>query len=138
MPRSSKSEKILKKFFKFNFKFNLKFKWRRSELMRLTICLSRHLVKDMKISDKMIQRLVQSVFRELKQQNSVQFKEKEDKVFQRACEIIKNEYHKEAQLDDQVQKMMDDLERQNPGEFQRYKMFPLLKKRLAKEKGIIL
>jgi hypothetical protein len=34
--------------------------------------------------------------------------------------------------------MMDDLERQNPGGFQRFKMFPMLKRRLAKEKGIIL
>ena len=86
----------------------------------------------------MIQRLVQSVFRELKEQKTIQFKEKEEKAFQRACEIIRNEYTKESQLDEQVNKMMDDLERQNPGEFQRYKMFPLLKKRLAKEKGIVL
>lgn len=86
----------------------------------------------------MIQRLVQSVFRDLKEQSTIQFKEKEDKAFQRACEIVRSEYHKESQLDEQVNKMMDDLERQNPGEFQRYKMFPLLKKRLAKEKGIIL
>jgi len=41
-------------------------------------------------------------------------------------------------LDVEVNRLMDDLERQNPGEFQRFKMFPLLKKRLAKEKGIIL
>lgn len=92
----------------------------------------------MKVSDKLIQRLVQAVFRELKGQNLITFKEKEDKVFRRACDIIAGEYVKESQLDAQVNKMMDDLERQNPGEFQRYKMFPLLKKRLAKEKGIIL
>lgn len=104
----------------------------------MTIGAHRHLVKDMRVTDKMIQRLVQSVFRELKEQNSVQFKEKEEKVFQRACEIIAQEYQREAQLDIEVNKMMDNLERQNPGEFQRYKMFPLLKKRLAKEKGIVL
>jgi hypothetical protein len=45
---------------------------------------------------------------------------------------------KESDLDHEVNRMMDELERQNPGEFQRYKMFPMLKKRLAKEKGIIL
>lgn len=92
----------------------------------------------MKVSDKMIQRLVQSVFRALKEQNSITFKVKEDQVFRRACEIISHEYTKETRLDEEVNRMMDDLERQNPGEFQRYKMFPMLKKRLAKEKGIIL
>lgn len=82
--------------------------------------------------------MVLSVFRELKEQNSITFKEKEDKVFRRACEIIMNEYRRESDLDLEVNRMMDQLERQNPGEFQRYKMFPLLKKRLAKEKGIVL
>jgi hypothetical protein len=104
----------------------------------LTLGARRSLVKDMKVTEKLISRLVNSVFRELKEQNAVTFKEKEDKVYQRACAIIANEYAREAQLDIEVNRMMDDLERQNPGEFQRYKMFPLLKKRLAKEKGIIL
>ena len=92
----------------------------------------------MRVSEKLVQRMVRSVFSDLKAQNSIIFKEKEDKVFRRACELIANEYTREAQLNEQVNKMMDDLERQNPGEFQRHKMFPLLKKRLAKEKGIIL
>ena len=82
--------------------------------------------------------MVHFVFRDLKDKNLIVFKEKEEKVFSRACEIIAKEYAREADLDREVMKMMDDLERQNPGEFQRYKMFPLLKKRLAKEKGIIL
>ncbi|MCB0349965.1 MAG: DUF507 family protein [Bdellovibrionales bacterium] len=92
----------------------------------------------MKVSDKLIQRLVQAVFRDLKEQNTMTFKEKEDVVFKRACAIVANEYAREQELDQEVNRMMDDLERQNPGEFQRYKMFPLLKRRLAKEKGIIL
>lgn len=92
----------------------------------------------MKISNKLIDRLVRSVIRDLKEQNTITFKEKEEKVIQRALAIIANEYTRESQLDNEVNKMMDDLERQNQGEFQRYKMFPLLKKRLAKEKGIIL
>ena len=106
--------------------------------MHLTLGASRLLVKDMKVSDKLIQRLVQAVFRDLKEQNTMTFKEKEDVVFKRACAIVANEYAREQELDQEVNRMMDDLERQNPGEFQRYKMFPLLKRRLAKEKGIIL
>jgi hypothetical protein len=106
--------------------------------MGLTLCASRPLVKDMKVNDKLIQRLVHAVFRELKEQNTITFKEKEEKVFARACELIRADFDRERQLDMEVNQMMDTLERQNPGEFQRYKMFPMLKKRLAKEKGIIL
>ena len=92
----------------------------------------------MKSNEKLVQRLVQHVFKDLKAQNIVTFKEKEERVFQRACEILLQEYGREAELDRDVNRMMDELERQNPGQFQRFKMFPLLKKKLAKEKGIVL
>lgn len=90
------------------------------------------------MNDKVLQRLVQYVFRELKSTQTVTFKEKEEKVLQRAVEILRKEMQKESDLDAEVNRMMDELERQNPGEFQRFKMFPLLKKRLAKERKIIL
>ncbi|MCB0407195.1 MAG: DUF507 family protein [Bdellovibrionales bacterium] len=92
----------------------------------------------MKMTDKQIQRLVKLMFKELKDQGLVTFKESEDKAVRRSEEIVKENFKKEVELDHLVNKMMDDLERQNPGEFQRFKMFPLLKKRLAKEKGFIL
>ncbi len=96
------------------------------------------LVKAMKISEKQIVRMANAIFKGLKQQKVVEFKEKEEVVLQRAAAIIRGDFSREAELDQEVNRMMDDLERQNPGEFQRYKMFPMLKKRLAKEKGIIL
>lgn len=92
----------------------------------------------MKLTDKQIKRLVTLVFRELKDQDLITFKESEEKVAHRGQELIQENFKQEVALDMEVNKMMDDLERQNPGEFQRYKMFPLLKKRLAKEKGFIL
>lgn len=75
---------------------------------------------------------------ELKAHNIVTLKDKEEKILRRAEELVKADYARETELDREVEAMMDDLERKNPGEFQRYKMFPLLKKRLAKEKGVIL
>jgi hypothetical protein len=96
------------------------------------------LVKAMKISDKQMKRMADAMFRGLKAQKVVTFKDKEETVLARATEIIRADFFREAQLDQEVNRMMDDLERQNQGEFQRYKMFPMLKKRLAKEKGIIL
>ncbi len=83
-------------------------------------------------------RMARAILSGLKEQKVVVLKEKEEVVLDRAVAIIRGDFNREAELDRDVHRMMDDLEKQNPGEFQRYKMFPLLKKRLAKEKGIIL
>ena len=85
-----------------------------------------------------MKRMAEAIFKSLKEQKVVTFKDKEETVLERATAIIRADYQREIELDREVNAMMDDLERQNPGAFQRYKMFPMLKKRLAKEKGIIL
>ena len=41
-------------------------------------------------------------------------------------------------IEKEVNKMLDQLERSHSGEFQRYKMYPILKQKLAKERKIIL
>ena len=90
------------------------------------------------MTDKQMSRLAKVILKKLEEQKQITYKENEDKVLSRAVEIIRADFERELGLDEEVNKMMDDLERQNPGSFQRFKMFPLLKKRLAKEKGIIL
>lgn len=92
----------------------------------------------MKMSEKQTKRMVKLVLDELKEHNVITFKDKEQQVFLRAIALVDNDFAKERDLDLEVNDMMDDLERKNPGAFERYKMFPLLKKRLAKEKGIVL
>ncbi len=104
----------------------------------LTLDARTTLVKAMKLTSVQTDRIVRKIFDELKSQGLVEFKSPEDKVFRRAVELIQADARREVELDREVNKMLDDLERKNPGEFERYKMFPLLKKRLAKEKGIIL
>ncbi len=96
------------------------------------------LVKGMKVTEKSMKRMAAAILSGLKKQSVIQFKEKEEVVLERALAVIRADFAREQELDREVNKMMDDLERQNQGEFQRYKMFPMLKKRLAKEKGIIL
>lgn len=85
-----------------------------------------------------MQRLSRMVLEELKSHSIISLKVKEEVLLQRMVEIVKANFLAEEQLDREVNQMMDDLERKNPGEFQRYKMFPLLKKRLAQQKGIVL
>ena len=104
----------------------------------MTIGALVRLVKAMRLNDKQIERLVSAVFKELKENKQITFKVKEEEAYRRAIELVHGDFARERELDDEVNRMMDDLERQNTEEFQRYKMFPLLKRRLAKEKGIVL
>ena len=92
----------------------------------------------MKMTEIHIERMVRRIFSALKEKQLIQFKQAEDAVFKHAVALVNKEFDKERELDREVNAMLDDLERKNPGEFERYKMYPLLKKRLAKEKGIVL
>ena len=92
----------------------------------------------MKITPHQIHCLVQEVFRHWKNEGIVTFKQGEQRAFEEAVQNILKDYAKEKVLEKEVETMMDELERSHPGSFERYKMYPLLKKKLAKEKGIIL
>ncbi|MFN8845527.1 MAG: DUF507 family protein [Bdellovibrionales bacterium] len=92
----------------------------------------------MKLTTAQLQSIASKVLEAWKKQNIVVFKDDEKKVLSRMVETIKADYQKELDLDIDVNKMLDQLERTNSGEFQRYKMYPLVRKQLAKERKIIL
>ena len=92
----------------------------------------------MRLTPAQIDRLVKKVLQELNAGNLLQAKVSEDKLLKRGAELIAHQFQVEKQLDQEVHKMMDELERQNPEAFERGKMFPLLKKRMAKERKIVL
>ena len=92
----------------------------------------------MKLTANQIQQLAEKIFDQWKKQNLAQFKVDEKKVLARAIEIIQEDYDRETQLEKDVNAMLDQLERTNSGEFQRYKMYPILKQKLAKERKVIL
>lgn len=96
------------------------------------------LVKVMKITSQQIERLAAKVFEAWKKQNVVVFKDDEKLIFEKAVLHLKAEVQKEQEIDKEVHKMLDELERSNKGEFQRHKMFQLLKQKLAKEKKVVL
>lgn len=103
----------------------------------LTLEADARLVKAMKITKIQMNQLSRVVIDELKASNQIVFKAPEEKVYQKAFELVQQEFQKEEELDREVYAMMDELEKSN-ADFERYKMFPLLKKRLAKEKGVVL
>jgi len=92
----------------------------------------------MKLTQLQIEVIANKVLDQWKKQNLITFKVDEKKVLARMIEELKKDLQKEQDLEREVNRMLDDLERSNPGEFQRYKMYPILKKKIAKEKKVIL
>jgi len=74
----------------------------------------------------------------LKAHNIIHFKSDEKKVLETMVALVAKELQRDVDLDLEVNQMLDQLERSNPGEFQRFKMFQMLKQKLAKEKKVIL
>jgi hypothetical protein len=92
----------------------------------------------MKLTTSQIQRLSEKILNQWKSQNLITFKVDEKVVLQTIVDAITNDFRKEEKLDQDVKDLMDSMERQHEGEFQRHKMFPMLKQKLAKERKIIL
>lgn len=92
----------------------------------------------MKLSTTQLHAIASKVLETWKRQNIVVFKEDEKTVLARMNAILKAEVQKELDLDRDVNLKLDELERTNAGEFQRFKMFPLLRKQMAKERKLIL
>ncbi|MDZ4676140.1 MAG: DUF507 family protein [Oligoflexia bacterium] len=92
----------------------------------------------MKLHPTQIDRLVHNVIDKLKERELIEFKKSEKEVIARAIELVNLDFKREDDLVQEVHRMMDELEIQNPGGFDRRKMFPMLKQKLAKQKGIVL
>lgn len=82
-------------------------------------------------------RLSELIAKQLSQDQRIQLIKEEEPVRLEIEREIKNHFQKEEELIKEVYKMMEDLEKQGH-QFERQKMFPLLKNKLAKKKGIIL
>lgn len=92
----------------------------------------------MKLTTSQIQRLSEKILNQWKTQNIITFKVDEKIVMQTIVDAITADLKREEQLDHDVNALMDQMERQHEGQFQRHKMFPMLKQKLAKERKIIL
>ena len=92
----------------------------------------------MKLNDNQITKLASDVYSELKENPSIEIKTDFSKLNQAIKDVVKKNQEDEVALDKKVNQMMDELEKQNATSFQRYKMFPLLKKKLAEQEGFVL
>lgn len=91
----------------------------------------------MKLTASQIQRLSEKILAQWKSQNLITLKVEEKQVLQAMKDAINEELQAELALEKEVHGLMDQMENQGQ-EFQRGKMFNLLKTKLAKEKKVIL
>ncbi|WP_409478204.1 DUF507 family protein [Pseudobdellovibrio sp. HCB154] len=91
----------------------------------------------MKLTASQIQRLSEKILAQWKSQNLITLKVEEKQVLQAMKDAINEELQAELDLEKEVHGLMDQMEQQGQ-EFQRGKMFQLLKTKLAKEKKVIL
>jgi len=78
------------------------------------------------------------VFKEVSGTDSIEVHFDKEKFKSLISNVLKQNMEDEKVLDQAVNDMMDTLEKQNPGSFEHYKMFPLLKKKLAEQRGFVL
>lgn len=92
----------------------------------------------MKLTTSQIQRLSEKILNHWKHQNVITFKVDEKVILQTVVDAITQDFKREEQLEQEVNGLMDQMEREHEGQFQRHRMFPMLKQKLAKERKIIL
>lgn len=74
----------------------------------------------------------------LEEKHLVTFREGKEKALKKTIETLQNDYDEEKQLETEVNTALDRLEKQGTEGFDRHKMFKMMKKKMADEKGIIL
>jgi len=90
-----------------------------------------------KLTPSQIQRLADKILAQWKSQNLITLKVDEKIVLQTMKDVIVADLKREEDLDKEVYAVMDQMEKTGQ-EFQRGKMFHLLRQKMAKEKKIIL
>lgn len=92
----------------------------------------------MKLTPLQLQALAKKTLEQWKASNVVHLKVDEKVLLERMTAILRNEVQKEADLERDVHAMLDQLERSHSGQFERHKMYPMLKSKMAKERKVIL
>lgn len=82
-------------------------------------------------------RISEWVIKELESDQRIQLQENSDSLREEIEREIKKQFQAEKDLTEEVYQMMEELESQGH-QFERQKMFPILKQQLAKKKGLPL
>ena len=82
-------------------------------------------------------RLSELVVKHILSDNKIQLLEEEKVLLNCVTGVIERNFQEEKKLDQEVETIMENLEAQGHN-FERYKMRPLIKSKIAKKKGFIL
>ena len=97
-----------------------------------------HLVRSMKLTQNHIESFVRHVILGLEKKKLLTFNKPKETILKRAGQIIKTNFEEELQLERDVMKMLDNIEKQQTNQFERHRMFKILKKKIADERGFVL
>ncbi len=92
----------------------------------------------MRLNQFQIESLSKKILSSLEEKRIVTFREGKEKAFKKAIETLERDYEEEKQLELEVNAALDRLEKQQTEGFDRHKMFKMMKKKMAEEKGMIL
>lgn len=91
----------------------------------------------MKWNEMFSLRLSELITKHIQSDKEMQLRTEEKSLQESICYIINKNFQEEKDLNKEVEDMMDDLEDQGET-FERHKMRPLIKSRLAKKRGFVL
>ncbi len=86
--------------------------------------------------EKQIECLVNMVLNTLEERKLISYEVPREDLIKKGCSLIRTDFDQEKRLDEEVYLLMDQLEQTQS--FERHKMFPMLKRKLAEKKGFIL
>jgi hypothetical protein len=92
----------------------------------------------MRLNQFQIESLSKKILSSLEEKKLVSFREGKEKALKKTIETLENDYEEEKQLEIEVNAALDRLEKQQTEGFDRHKMFKMMKKKMAEEKGMIL
>ena len=92
----------------------------------------------MKMTQNHIESLVRRVLLNLEKGHHITFNKSKEAILARGKEIINKDFEKEAELEKEVMRMVDEIEKEQGDQFDRHRMFKMMKKKVADERGIIL
>lgn len=92
----------------------------------------------MRLNPFQIESLSKKIIGYLEEKKLVTFRDGKEKALRRVLELITEDYEEERRLEADVNRRLDELEK-NPTEgFERHRMFKMLKRKMAEERGIVL
>lgn len=92
----------------------------------------------MRLNQFQIESLCKKVISQLEEKKLLSFREGKEKALKRAVEVVENDFEEEKQLEVEVNTALDRLEKAQTEGFDRHKMFKMMKKKMAEERGIVL